>query len=656
MRERIKQEFDDEDDDLIGSSESGEPSISGSETDEKVHLRDILNSAENNSSQGLSQDEVDLLLAAVTNADSGAGLLEISPELERPADISGADKKPLFINPLRERAERLLLRPRSSNQEIRELLDSLDQEAQAKATEAPDLIESSENFANKQLTALGGGAEVEPIKMELQEARNELLGTTSDAQDEFDRVAQEAANHVAKNNLEDEPVPSVVLDLDKFVAEEKVPAKGDSEPAESEAYKLFKELHGIDEVDEQPIANPEIIPIDPEMSDLDLGGFDTSKEVESPVDGTKVEIPLRSQKNVGIFNRLGTEAKRIYTDLTFKSQGRREINRGQKMLEKSEDKAYALNKDLAKSDDKIEELKDKLTNIDEMLGKFGEGLKIKEKRAIYKSRQDLDKKIKSEEKTKESLALKLEIEETNKVKLQEGIESAMGRLDLAINERIKPYKEEVAKLEINRGSLVEEKENFEAIVGDFESRLAGLRDQMANLDEVNLPVKAKKSFQAVLNRKIKDIESALKISQKNISKLEDNIVRVNGRLNKEDARLGKWEGIRGDLKETAQKKEEKAREEISRGFVPRERAESAEEIEDVREFSAGDYLDKWNSISKNDSMLLDKKLIMASKGELTLKKLEGIIKTTRFRGLSERQLKKKIKEKTDLLRAHFGIH
>ena len=634
IKTAIDQEFDDEDDDLVGVSESG-----------------------------TSEDVSSLEPKEPTKA----------------IDAKKADEEAFFVNPLRKRAVELLLRPRLSDQKVAELLGGYKQQAQEKAAEVPDLINNSEKSVNTELGALEDGAGVEPIKTELADAKNEFLGEVSDAQDEFDKVAKEAADYVAKNNLEEKHVRPEVLDLDKLAAEEvneyipsvvlnldqaeeNKPAPKESEQGKSEAYKLFEELHGLDEINElgedkeQPIASPEIMPIDPEMPDLDLGGADTSVELESPADGTKVEMSLRSQKNVGIFNRLGLEAKRIYTDLTFRSQGKREINRGQKMLEKSEDKAYALNKDLAKSDDKIEELKDKLTNIDEMLGKFGEGLKIKEKQAIYKSRQDLDKKIVAEEKTKASLALKLETEEANKVKLQEGMESAMERLNQAIDKRIEPYKQEMAKLETNRGSLMEEKENFEAIVGDFENRLAGLKDQMANLDEVNLPVKAKKSFQAVLNRKIKDIESALKISQKNISKLEDNIVRINGRLNKEDARLGKWEGIRGDLQETAQKKAEKAREEISRGFVPKERMESTEEIEEVREFSAGDYIDKWNSISKNDGMLLDKKLIIASKGELTLKKLEGVIKTTRFRGLSERQLKKKIKEKTDLLRAHFGIH
>ena len=90
--------------------------------------------------------------------------------------------------------------------------------------------------------------------------------------------------------------------------------------------------------------------------------------------------------------------------------------------------------------------------------------------------------------------------------------------------------------------------------------------------------------------------------------------------------------------------------------MPRERTE-AFEGEKTPAFSATSYIDQWNAISKNDGLMLNKEAVLSSsQRELTLERLESLIRTIRFKGLSERQLKKKVKEKTDLLRAYFGIH
>lgn len=621
---RSSQEFDDEDDELINPDKSQKPEES---TDKSL-------SEEEENSEG-----IDLL----NDPENETPLLEKDVE-ELLADMTGGEGRLL------------------SAEELDKLLSEFSIGIEEKGSEAADLVEESEALVNEQLGELSGSeAEITPIKMELESASNELLGVTNDAYEEFESKRAEIVAENQKRAQElrtkwnmEEPKPIEGLaKLSKI--EEELKSKSESKNEENAVPELKTESP-IEDAEELKPVTVEINPVDPEPFEIDLGE-DTLLDVENPSgDGSKVQIPFRSQKNVGLFGRLSSEAKMFYTDLTFRRSGKKEISRGQKMVEKSDDKIFGLNKDLLKSEDKIDELKDKLANIDEMMAKFGDDMKLREKTAIEKSKNDLDKKIKAEEKNKETLSKKIADEETNKAKLQENIDKISKKLEQAIDFKIEPYKQEVAKLEESRASLLEEKENFELVISDFENRLTGFKEQMADLDNTDMPASAKKSFKAVLNRKIKDIESALKVSRNNIAKLDDNIVRVNGRLNKEESRIGKWEGIRDDLKEVAEKNLEKEREAISRGYMPREREEQVEENSEIPEFSAESYIDKWNSFSKNDGMLLDKKLILSSKRELDIMRLESIVKTTRFKGLSERQLKKKIAEKISLLRAHFGIY
>lgn len=516
-------------------------------------------------------------------------------------------------------------------------------------------------------------AESAPLEAELAEAKNELLGVTSDAYEALeskieDIVSDKSADLKVLREKWGYQKPEVIAGIAKLSAVEASLKKSATDVVKSELLidtadaktpeetKLKTEAEPVVE-QEPPFVLPDLEAVEPEPLNFDLFAEDTEVAMENPVDNeVKEEIPLRSQKNVGAFKKLSADAKQIFTDLTFKYRGQQEIKKGQKLVERSDDKIHTLNLDISKSEDKIEEFRDKLLNIDELLAKIGSDIKPKEAKAIEKSRKDLELKIKDSEKAKASLADKLKIEEANKAKFELSVAAAMAELEAAISTRIEPYQMAIAKLETNRANLVEEQDNFELVIGEFTGRLENLKDQLAELDSIDMPRAAKKSFKTTLTRKVKAIEAALKVSQKNLASLEDNIIRVNGRLNKEEDKINKWTGIKTDLASAASQKIEKDREVIGRGYSRQVRPLEISDTEAGPAFSPADYLAKWNSFSKADGMTLDVKVVLAKSGDLTPKRLESIIKTTRFKGLSERQLKKKTQEKIDLLRTYFNLH
>ncbi|OGY43185.1 MAG: hypothetical protein A3B89_00830 [Candidatus Buchananbacteria bacterium RIFCSPHIGHO2_02_FULL_40_13] len=553
-------------------------------------------------------------------------------------------------------------------QSIDELFLRFNEDLSESKTEVAGLAAEGEKLVDEGLEELGNIPEAIPLATEAAAAKNTLLGAAEEAEDEFNRIVRAAEEYVHKNQVSqaeqrvDEPG---VLNLDQFTqAEKKAEVKiTDGGPV--------KEIP-VEEVDwdalfaanEQPESSktPEILLVKPEISTANLLEGDTSVKVENSTGGkVKEEIPLYSRANVNAFKKLGAEAKKtfvdFYTRTILSSSGARELRGDQKLIAKSEDRLHGLNGDLTEVDDKLGELKDQLMNIDEVMGQLGDAAKPKEIKALEKSRQILQGKIKKEEAAKDLLSQNLKAEKEKQAGLQEGLKESLVGLELKIDKSLEPYKQEVVKLESDQASLVEEKNNFEALIDDFNDRLNGLKEQLVGLAEMAMPKAARKSFKAVLKRKIGDVETALKTSQNNLARLENNIVRINGRLNKEDIRINKWESIRAGLKAKAEEQPEKVRQELSGSYISRDRTEPIMEKVESPVFSASAYIDKWNSLSKNDGLTLNKEAILSSsKKELTLERLESLIKTTRFKGLSERQLKKRIQEKIDLLRVHFGVH
>ncbi|MDO8669388.1 MAG: hypothetical protein Q7K65_03795 [Candidatus Buchananbacteria bacterium] len=632
-------------------------------------------------------------------------------ELEaQDADSESGSEVPESVPVPLEEIDRLL-------KEYQEFGKKILADAEQAAAGVPAVVEQMEAVVNEQLSDLSE-AEALQVQTETEEARNDLLGNTSDALDTFESRKDEiiaenrARTEKLREHFETKKVEPLAGIAKLAEAEERLKSEVEQKKAEDlkkadETIANFRERNKdrlkdkiepdtivkpeqklepnpFQEVEppvesatpvatpdinkepespfpeakespiesaDTPIANPEIKPIVPETPFVEMNS-DTVVTAAGE-NGQPVEIHLRSERNVGVFERLGMEAKQVFVDLTFKTLGKMEIKNGQSLLERSKDKVYSLDQDLAKSDGKIDQLKDKLDYIDKMTSRTREDLKPKELKAIEKSRQDLETKIINEQKSKEAIAFKLEDEKANQAKLQAGLEKIMAKLDKAIEERIEPYKQEKNRLEKYYDNLVEEQNNFLDVIEDFRKRSSDFRYQVASLDETDLPRKVKKSFQAVLNKKIKGIESTLKIAEDNFSKLEDNIIEANGRLNKEEIKIAKKMAVRDSLKEMAQPQPEKERAEISSGYIPKSR-EAVESSAETPKFSAEDYIDKWNSISLSDGLLLDKAKILSSGGELSQRQLESRIKTSRFKGLSARQLKKKIKEKTDLVRAYFG--
>src|SRR3989344_1401315 len=506
-------------------------------------------------------------------------------------------------------------------QSIDELFLRFNEDLSESKTEVAGLAAEGEKLVEE---GLGNIPKAIPLATEAAAAKNTLLGAAEEAEDEFNRIVRAAEEYVHKNQVSqaeqrvDEPG---VLNLDQFTqAEKKAEVKiTDGGPV--------KEIP-VEEVDwdalfaanEQPESSktPEILLVKPEISTANLLEGDTSVKVENSTGGkVKEEIPLYSRANVNAFKKLGAEAKKtfvdFYTRTILSSSGARELRGDQKLIAKSEDRLHGLNGDLTEVDDKLGELKDQLMNIDEVMGQLGDAAKPKEIKALEKSRQILQGKIKKEEAAKDLLSQNLKAEKEKQAGLQEGLKESLVGLELKIDKSLEPYKQEVVKLESDQASLVEEKNNFEALIDDFNDRLNGLKEQLVGLAEMAMPKAARKSFKAVLKRKIGDVETALKTSQNNLARLENNIVR--------------------------------------------DRTEPIMEKVESPVFSASAYIDKWNSLSKNDGLTLNKEAILSSsKKELTLERLESLIKTTRFKGLSERQLKKRIQEKIDLLRVHFGVH
>ncbi|NCN07487.1 hypothetical protein GW933_02225 [Candidatus Falkowbacteria bacterium] len=574
--------------------------------------------------------------------------------------------------------EELAEKPMSALEKMQELLGEVDKEYSQEADSVTSLVESSEQLVDEQLTEADLGMETEPIKSELAEAENDLLGRTSDAADEFKERVEEILSDSDRlvalrkkwNYQKTQPLEWItgLSDVEqglRSAREITLNQKSDNNLDLDSKLSVEKQPDDwADILDEVPteattFVNPEIDSI--ESGSIDFGLFeeaDTSVVLENPRENDeKVDVPLRTKKNVGVFTKMSQEARQVFADLTFKYRGQQEINKGQKLIERSSDKIHNLNKDLLKSEDNIEELKDKLLNIEEMSGKMTGELKPRELKAIEKSRKDLETKIQTAEKAKIKLAEKLKIEDTGRAELEVGLVANMVKLEQAIDSKLEPYQTEMSKLESSRLDLVAEKDNFEVVADEFSGRLLNLKNRILELDEVTMPTQAKKSFKAVLKRKVDDIEAALKVSQKNIDKLEDNIIKINGRINKEESRIEKWQNIRGDLQEAAKKREEKEREVISPGYIPQIRSRESEgSARETPVFSAKAYVDKWNSFSKNDGMLLMPEQILAKHGDLNIKRLESIVKTTRFKGLNERQLKNKTTEKINLLRAYFGIH
>lgn len=576
------------------------------------------------------------------------------------------------------------------HEKIDELVDSFENKKNEIADGVADLVKENEALVDSQILELGPGVDTLSLEIEQENARNELLGSTQTAAEELMSLCEEiqeetsqtndsipSFDHAPKGDLKIEPKKTAEVISRRLTDQEqgevfdfaphgdlskKETAPINQERIEDDVWEKILASIASEQAKPTPLVDPEMTPVAAvEISPTEGNEFKVKIAVEnSDGDETKIEAPLRSSRNVGVFNSLSTAAKRVfgnlYEDMTLRLRGEIEINGGQKLLAKSADKLHNWISDMAKTKDKISELQEELSNLNEMSSQMGSNLKPREARAVERSHRSLEQKINESENIKENLQTNIFLEEEKKARLQANLEASLAKFSQAIDKRMEPYQKKIAEMEGRRSELVAEKENFEDLVSGFESRLDGLRSQLENLEAVALPAKAKKSFRHVLNRKIKDIESALTISHSKADKLEDNIIKINGRLNKEELKIIQWEEVRGDLQERAQNKPELEREPISSGYTPYERLEFSEAEDLVPEFSPADYIDKWNSLSKRDGMILDKKALLAERGELTIKKLENKIKTIRFKGLNSWQLKRAIKEKTEILRAHFGLH
>ena len=553
-------------------------------------------------------------------------------------------------------------------QELKSLIELLDGGVNQAKVEIAETTQEGEKLVKEGLSELGENPQTLQLAAEAATAKNELLGVTEEASDEFDKVAQAAEADVKNQSQEAiKPARPGVLDLDKFQKEEKA---AEAERAKSEPFsKVPSRMQTLDitvgEIKKESAerrALDEMLSVAPEIPiQTDFTETDTTIRAANPENlRERVEVPLYSRENIQAFKKLDSGQKNIFVDFyrrtLTKGLGRLYLWRDQRLITGAGDRINSLSGDLTKADDRLSELKDQLVNIDEALDQTGGILKPKEVKAIEKSRQVLNDQIKKEEDLKNYLARRIKIEQDKKVGLEKNLTLDLQQFSEVVDDNLEPYKKEMAKLENDRTSLMTEKISFESLVDGFTDRLDALKEQIAGLDELAMPKAARKSFQAVLKRKIGDIETALKPSQANLTRLENNIVRINGRLNKGDERINRWENIRDDLKTAAEPKPEPEREEIKSSYRTRERTK-AFEGEKMPVFSAASYIDQWNAISQNDGLGLNKAVVLSSsRRELTLDRLESLIRTIRFKGLSEHQLKKKVKEKTDLLRAYFGIH
>ena len=556
-------------------------------------------------------------------------------------------------------------------QELKSLIEQLDRGVNETKVEVAEAAQGGEELVKEGVSELGENPQTLQLEAEAAAAKNELLGVAEDSADEFDKVAKAAEDYIKAQGTaaEEKFVHPNILDLDKFQREEAAEEeRAKSEPPRMSTLEI--DLDNLDQklkevkknsdemltiVQEMLSVAPEI-PVQPDFTETDT----TVRAADPENPRERVEVPLYSRENVQAFKKLSSGKKNILVDFynrtLTKGLGRLYLWHDQKLITGAGDRIHSLGGDLTKADDRLSELKDQLVNIDEVLDQTGETLKPKEVKAIEKSRQTLNDKIKKEEDLKNSLDRKIKIEQEKKAGLEKNLALDLQQFSEIVKANLEPYKEEMTKLESDRTNLITEKRSFESLVDGFTNRLDVLKEQMAGLDELAMPRAAKKSFKAVLKRKIGDIEAALKTSQANLTRLENNIIRVNDRLNKGDEKINRWENIRDDLKTVAEPKPEPKREEIKSSYMPRERTE-AFEGEKTPAFSATSYIDQWNAISKNDGLMLNKEAVLSSsQRELTLERLESLIRTIRFKGLSERQLKKKVKEKTDLLRAHFGSH
>jgi predicted nucleic acid-binding Zn-ribbon protein len=392
--------------------------------------------------------------------------------------------------------------------------------------------------------------------------------------------------------------------------------------------------------------------------------------------------PFGDKKSAKIFSALSGTAKKIFTDIF----DRRSLKGDKDIILNEQSVIDDINRGIESKEQELEtvgeeinSLEQQLSTIEDNLEDVGNELSDKEKRSIDKERGKLERQISELRESQKSLPLSIENSQSHVDGLGDSLEVIRNDFLRSLEEKIEPYKQELANLEAKKALLEEDRNSFEEAVTEFELALDLIQKRMDDLVELPLSASVKKTLAKAFKRKIKNLESGLKIAHSNIAHVSGQLDRLEARIEAEKRKLTKWEEMKDIIEsdESADSGSESLTGQYGNAEPSQEQVDSSSDSEDVVDlgdaltksesedipespedditeqqdvnnpeteehtFPVDEYIERWNNLATADDMDIDKETFLED-GEIyhDLASVEKKIEAFVFGSLSKHEADK----------------